>query len=220
MAKVVELVLNEEEYKDGVFAISLVEEPAIELDFVWLAKEKNYEPFKLAAVDEEKRILIGAALVPDFPILRKDKEGNEYYIKFSKETVKRTSELYLNKGNQNNTTLDHAITINGVGVTESWIKEDEEKDKSNIYGIEAPVGTWFVAMKVENGEIWNEYIKTGKVKGFSIEGLFDDKLKVEAQKLQKKTIEERINESEIPNAVFAAIISDFVDYILDDKDEN
>ena len=170
--KLVELVIDEENDFAGIQAISIVDEPAIEEDFVAL---KSHE-IKLAEVDKEKKILMGAALIPNKKIYRSNGE-EEYYIYFSQDTVKKASELFLTKGNQNNSTLEHEIELNGLSVVESWIVEDEKQDKSRKYGFNVPVGTWMVSMKVNNDEIWNNYVKTGKVKGFSIEGHFVDAIK-------------------------------------------
>lgn len=167
---IVELVIDEDEEIAGIEAISVVESPAIEEDFIAL---KNQE-FKLAEIDKEKRILMGAALVPNKPIYRKS-DDKEYYIYFSKATVRKASELFFIKGNQNNSTLEHNMPLTGLSCVESWIVESE-KDKSRHYNLEVPVGTWMVSMKVLNDDIWENYVKTGKVKGFSIEGFFVDKL--------------------------------------------
>lgn len=167
---IIELFIDENDEVSGIEAISVVENPAIEEDFIAL---KNQE-FKLAEVDKEKRILMGAALIPNKPIYRRNGE-NEYYIYFSRETVRKASELFFMRGNQNNSTLEHEIPLTGLSAVESWIVEDE-KDKSRFYGMEVPIGTWMVSMKVLNDEIWENYVKTGKVKGFSIEGYFADKL--------------------------------------------
>lgn len=167
---IVELVIDENDDVSGIEAISVVESPAIEEDFIAL---KNQE-FKLAEVDKEKRILMGAALVPNKPIYRRSGE-DEYYIYFSKDTVRKASELFFIKGNQNNSTLEHNMPLTGLTAVESWIVEGE-KDKTRHYGLDVPVGTWMVSMKVHNDDVWNNYVKTGKVKGFSIEGYFADKL--------------------------------------------
>ena len=79
------------------------------------------------------------------------------------------------KGNQGKATLEHDMALQGICMVESWIKEDMEKDKSAIYGMNDPIGTWMGCLKVTNDEIWNDYVKTGRVKGFSIEGYFADK---------------------------------------------
>lgn len=167
---IIELFIDENDDISGIDAISVVENPAIELDFVAL---KNQE-FKFAEVDKEKRILMGAALVPNKPIFR-NSSGSEYYIYFSRETVRKASELFFKRGNQQRATLEHEAPIHGMTVVESWIVEGE-KDKSRHYGMDVPMGTWMVSMKVDNDEIWNEYIKTGAVRGFSVEAYFTDKL--------------------------------------------
>tara|TARA_R110001632_G_scaffold50_1_gene199 strand:+ start:102 stop:713 length:612 start_codon:yes stop_codon:yes gene_type:complete len=172
--KIIELVLDEENLQDdnGISAISIVESPAIEEDFIAL---KNQE-FKFAEQDKEKKLLLGAALVPNRPIFRKDSTGAEdYYIFFSSETVRKASELFFIKGNQSNSTLEHQSDLEGLTVVESWIVESE-KDKSRHYNLNVPVGTWMVSVKCDNDEIWEDYVKTGKVKGFSIEAYFSDKM--------------------------------------------
>ena len=181
---IVELILDEED-AIGIEAISVVESPAIEEDFIAL---KNQE-FKLAEVDKEKRILMGAALIPNKPIYRRN-EDNEYYIYFSRDTVRKASELFFINGNQNKSTLEHQMPLTGLSVVESWIVEDKEKDKTRMYDMEMPLGTWMVSMKVLNDDIWNNYVKTGKVKGFSIEGYFADK----AERPKDKTIKDDLEE--------------------------
>ena len=170
--RIVELILDEEQEISGIEAISIVENPAIEEDFVAL---KNQQEIKLAEVNKEKRILMGALLIPNKPIYRRNGE-DEYYIYFSKDTVLKASQLYLQKGNQNNSTLEHQHSLQGLSLVESWLIEDEVHDKSRKYGMDLPVGTWMGSVKVNNDDIWNEYVKTGKVKGFSIEGYFADKM--------------------------------------------
>ena len=168
--RIVELILDEDQ-EIGIEAISVVENPAIEEDFIALKSQE----FKLAEVDKEKRILMGALLIPNKPIYRRNGE-DEYYIYFSKDTVLKASQMYLMQGKQNNSTLEHQYEINGLSLVESWIVEDKVHDKSVKYGMDLPLGTWVGAVKVNNNKIWNEFVKTGKVKGFSIEGYFADKM--------------------------------------------
>ena len=170
--RIVELVLDEDQEMAGIEAISIVESPAIEADFVALKAEE----IKLAEIDKEKKILMGALLIPNKPIFRNSDDQDDYYIYFSKETVEKASQLYLKNGNQNNTTLEHQHSLSGLTLVESWLVEDEKFDKSRKYGMNVPVGTWMGSVKVNNDEVWNEYVKTGKVKGFSIEGYFADKM--------------------------------------------
>jgi hypothetical protein len=178
--KLIELILDESMALTGIDAISLVEHPAIEEDFIAL----NSQRVEFATQNEEKRILMGAALVPNKPIYRVDGD-NEFYVYFSEGTVRKASELFFQKAKQNNATLEHEVGINGLTVVESWIIEDEIQDKSKKYGFDLPVGTWMVSMKVNNPEIWDGWVKTGKVKGFSIEGYFVDKMNFSNQELEK-----------------------------------
>ena len=168
---IIELFIDENDEVSGIEAVSIVENPAIEEDFVAL---KNQE-FKFAQIDKEKRILMGAALIPNKPIYRRN-EDNEYYIYFSRDTVRKASELFFIRGNHNKSTLEHQVPLAGLVAVESWIVEDLKKDKSRLYGMEVPLGTWMLSMKVQNEDVWENYVKTGKVKGFSIEGYFADKL--------------------------------------------
>lgn len=168
--RIIELFIDEEGLFSGIDAISIVERPAIEENFIALSEEKQVQ---LAEVDKEKKILMGAALIPNKNIYRRNGE-DEYYIYFSEETVRKASELFLMEGNQNKSTLEHQAELNGLSVVESWIIEDEVHDKSRKYGLNMPVGTWMVSMKVNNDEVWKDYVKSGKVKGFSIEGYFTE----------------------------------------------
>jgi hypothetical protein len=167
---IIELFLDEENEHSGIEAISVVESPAIESDFIAL---KNQE-IRMAQVDKEKRILMGAALIPNKPIYRKNEKDEGYYVYFSSDTVKKASEMFLIRGNQSKATLEHQMAIQNLTVVESWLVDDPKMDKSVKYGLDVPKGTWMVSMKVNNDEIWNDYVKTGKVKGFSIEGFFSD----------------------------------------------
>ena len=169
--KIIELILDEDQEMTGVEAISVVENPAIEEDFIALKSEE----IKLAEINKEKRILMGALLVPNKPIYRRSGD-DEYYIYFSKETVAKASQMFLVNGNQNNSTMEHQYDLKGLSLVESWLVEDEVHDKSRKYGMNVPLGTWMGAVKVNNEEVWNDYVKTGKVKGFSIEGYFADKM--------------------------------------------
>jgi len=169
--KIIELILDENDFEAGIEAISIVSDPAIESPFVALKKQE----IKLAEVDKEKKILMGPLLIPDKPIYRKDENG-EYYIFFSKETINKASQLFLQNGNQSNATLEHASKITGLTLVESWIVEDKQKDKTALYGLDVPVGSWVGSIKVNNDEVWDQYILSGLCKGFSIEGFFADKI--------------------------------------------
>ncbi len=172
---IVELFLEDNDMDTGIDAISIVEYPAIEEDFIALKGKE----FKFQAVDEEKKILMGPLLIPNKPIYRKDDDGKEYYIYFSKETVNQASQLFLKNSKQKNSTLEHAKKLHGLTLVESWIVEDSKMDKSYKMGMEMPEGTWMGSVKVDNDQVWQEFVKTGKVKGFSIEGYFAEQGKRE-----------------------------------------
>ena len=172
--KKVELIIDEESERFGVEAISLVEFPAIESDWVFF----NQDQFlTLAKLDEEQKTLVGAVLIPNKEIPRYDQEKDEKYIVyFTEDTIKQAQELFMSSLRNNSATYEHKVPVEGMTVVESWIKEDKKNDKSNSFGFnKLPLGTWFVKMKVNNPEIWDS-VKEGKVRGFSIEGYFTDKL--------------------------------------------
>jgi len=178
--KLYELLLDENDlFLSGVNAISIVENPAIASDFIALGDQK---PVLLAEVNKDKQILMGAALIPNKPIYRKDGD-EEYYVYFSKETIAKTAEAFFRNNNQNNATLEHAEVLDNMTVFESWIVEDPEFDKSKKYGLEVPAGTWMVSMKVDDKDVWDNYVKDNKVFGFSIEGKFANVLRRESSEM-------------------------------------
>ena len=178
--KIVELVISDDNQELAIDAISLVTSPAIENNFVFFGKEKNNLTF--AKVDEEKRMLISPALIPEKTILRHDPNTpSDYFVFFSKATVRKASELYLKHNNHHKATYQHQDRVSGVLTVESWIIEDSKLDKSTLYGFSLPVGTWMVKMKIENDELWQE-IKSGTLRGLSIEGYFSSAI----ERMQKK----------------------------------
>jgi hypothetical protein len=170
--KLFELFIDELEEMTGVNALSLVENPAIMSDWVALGDQKK---IMLAEVNADRQILMGAALIPNKPIYR-EMDGEEFYIFFSEETVAKAAEMFFKKHNQQNATLEHDQRIDGMTVFESWIVDDPQLDKSKKYGLDVPKGTWMVSMKVDDKNIWDNYVKDDKVFGFSIEGQFANAL--------------------------------------------
>lgn len=171
---IVELVIDEDSQELAIDAISLVSAPAIEQDFVFFGKEKNNLTF--AKIDEDKRMLVSPALIPDKQIFRHDPQTqSDYYVYFSKDTVRKASELYLKNNNHHKATHEHNQRVSGVLTVESWIIDDPKMDKSTLYGFSLPKGTWMVKMRIDNEELWKE-IKSGTLKGLSIEGYFTDKM--------------------------------------------
>lgn len=186
--KITELVISEENEALAIDAISLVTSPAIEVDFVYFNKSKNNLTF--AKVDEEKRELISPALIPNKQIYRYDANtDSEYYVYFSKDTVKKAAYSYLKHNNHHKATYQHEQRVAGVLTVESWIKEGDQ-DKSKLYGFDLANGTWFVKMKIENDDLWQR-IKAGEIKGLSIEGYFIDKL----EKMGKQYTDEEIRKA-------------------------
>ena len=155
----------------GVFAISLVNAPATGEHYIAMAKQEKI--VKFAKVDEEQRILMGLVLQPEQLIYRVDEDGNEFEMFFSAETIKDFSQNFFQSGFQLNSKLEHDEPIEGVTFVESWLVENPKVDKSAAFGLEYPKGSWLVSMKVDNDDIWNNYIKTGELKGFSIDGMVE-----------------------------------------------
>jgi hypothetical protein len=153
----------------GVYGISLVENPAMEGLFIALSKD---EPLQLKEIDKEQRILMGLVLEPNKPIYR-NQNGEEFNIIFNEETIKDLSYGFFKNNNHGNSTIEHDVkqNIQGVTFTESWIVENPKIDKSTNFGFEYPKGSWLAVMKVDSDEIWNDYVKTGKVQGFSIDAM-------------------------------------------------
>jgi hypothetical protein len=140
-----------------------------------IEKGKNSMSKQKFASDDEKRIVLGPAMVPNQKIIRKDKvTGEPYFVYFSSETIKMIAEKYMrNKYIDNNDTQHDGKVVEDVYVIESWIKESDH-DKSNKYGFnELPIGTWFVAMKIRNDEVWQR-VKNGELNGFSVSGYFEE----------------------------------------------
>ena len=194
------MLIDETQELFGVQAVSIVENPAIGSDFIALAEN---EQVMLAEVSKDKRVLMGACLIPDKPIFRKGEE-EDYYIYFSKETIAKTAEAFFRNSNQNNATLEHNETLEGMTIFESWIVEDPKFDKSAKYGLNVPEGTWVVSMKVDDDEVWNNYVKNDKVFGFSIEGTFANKL-VKDVEMSSQEIE--LSEDDVLNETLKMIKS-------------
>jgi hypothetical protein len=196
--RIIELIIDEKDEMSGIDAVSVVKNPAIEENFIALNKHE----VELKKIDEEKRILMGAALVPNKQIYRVNEKKEEYYIFFSEQTVRKASELFLMRSNQNNATYEHKDKLEGLSVVESWIIDDEKSDKSRLYGFDLPKGTWMISMKVNNDEVWSD-VKEGKVKGFSIEGYFADKYEMS---LKETTTEPQDEDEVLLNAIRKIIV--------------
>ena len=190
--KIVELIINEENESLAIDCISLVSEPAIEENLIFMSKAKNN--LTLAKIDTDKREIISPALIPNKNIYRVDENGDDYYVYFSKDTVKNCAYSFLKNNNHHKATYQHKERVSGVLTVESWIIEDPKMDKANLYGFQLKKGTWMVKMKIENDDLWQK-VKSGDIKGLSIEGYFTSKYQ-EMQKAEptNEEILEALNE--------------------------
>jgi hypothetical protein len=181
-----ELVIDENT-DDEVFALSLVSEPAIQSNFIYLNKNGKQLEVKFASIDEEKRLIVGPILIPDMKILRQDSSNEKpYEVFFSKDTVKQAAQKYLADNNANNITVEHERPVDGVSLVESWIVDSTVYDKSKMYGLNAKIGTWMGVFKVNNLQVW-EQVKAGDYKGISLEGIFSH-LKTNLSAVKDKSI--------------------------------
>lgn len=170
MRKIKKYFVNPED--SAVLAMSVVDEPAVESDFIYLSKQQKVDKF-VTLETNEKRMIYGCALRPDFPIYRND-GVEEYYLEFSKDAVEKLARNFMVNGLQQNFTQAHKSEVEGITITESWIKIDMEKDKSIALGLDAelPVGTWLIGAYCNNADVWDK-VKAGTYHGFSVEAIVD-----------------------------------------------
>jgi len=154
----------------GVYAISCVDQPATEQLMEYFNK---VEIMKFEKLDEEKRLIAGVIMRPEIWIDRINKETKErYQVAFSKDTIEKIGQKYMMDKNNNNVTIDHKYTVDNISLVETWFVDNPELDKSKSLNISTLNGDWFGIMKVNNDVVWNDFIKTGLVKGYSVEGMF------------------------------------------------
>ena len=168
----------------GVYAISVVEDPAMQSSFIALNKQ---EEIKLAEVDDVKFLLAGVVLIPDKDVYR-NQGGKEFNIRFSKETIEEVANNFILEGYQGNSSLEHEEKLNGVSIVQSWVVKDPKNDTANAYGLpkeDIKEGSWVVLYKCDNKEIYNKAIN-GEIKGFSIDGLFSlEKINLKSETMTK-----------------------------------
>lgn len=161
-----DIVLNED--NQGVGMISLVDDPAIKVNWIKLAKENSLN-FK---TDKEKQMLFGPFLIPDMLIYRSDTKNGEYYVRFSKEQIDKIATKFNEDLNNKNINFQHTNEKVDAFVSQNWIIENEQ-DKSRMFGFDLPEGTWFGGVKVKDEAFWLDKVKNEEVKGFSVEILAD-----------------------------------------------
>ena len=165
--------------EDGVNIISLVEFPAVERNFIQLSKEVKL------SLNEEKRELLGVALIPDFPIYRRDEQG-EYYITFNAESIRKIAIDFYKKLNVNMADVEHTHNLeNGITYFQSLIIDKGQGICPTAFK-DLPDGTWIVGCKIDNDEVWNA-VKSGEVKGFSIDGYFHAEPEKQEEKPEEKS---------------------------------
>jgi len=184
MVKSFELILDDNE--DGVYAISLVDKPAIKEN--WLALSESHK-IEFKEIESKKNILLGAVLIPDLEIDRINENKEIFKVHFSGETIQKIAHKFMKQGYQSESTLNHKTKVDGVTVVETWLKEDMVHDKSVKYGFDYPLNTWMVAISVENDDI-KAKVKSGEIKGFSIEGFFNQKQKMSEDEIAYNKIKE------------------------------
>ena len=170
-APVYEITFSDDD-NSGIRLVSLVKDPAIEVNGMFFNKEMKDYGFKNI---KEKQMIVGPGMIPDMRIPRKDDDGDLYFVFFSKDTIKEL----VNKFNRNNTgksiNIEHSSTMAPAFISQNWIVEDSYYDKSKMYGFNLPVGSWFIECKVEDKEFWDKSVKEDGLFSFSIEGLLGQK---------------------------------------------
>ena len=194
-----------------IYAVSLVEDEAVESGFIALSKQKKPMDFKIH--NEEKRMLYGVALRADFPIYRRYGE-DEFYLTFDANAIERLVNKFMSHYGQKSFTIDHMEPAEGIVITESWLVKDTENDKSNALGLEnVSEGSWIIGCKINNDEIWQS-IKEGRWHGFSIESWIDMEEIEEFKKINKenKEIDMAVKKSKFEEMIdkIKSIISDAV----------
>ncbi len=190
-----ELIISDENV-DEVFAISMVDDPAIEAYGNYFHKEEiHFKEIK------EEGLFMAPILIPNKKILRVDGSGVPYEVYFSPETIKRLSQMYLEKKYQDSVTLEHDMKVDGITLVESWVKESIEKDKSKLYGLNVPAGSWLGTFKIDNAEM-KEKFRKGEVSAVSIEGIFEHMERTPKEQLQS-----------------AMLMESFADYMMKDVEE-
>jgi hypothetical protein len=171
-APVYEIYIGEDD-NTGIRLVSLVEDPAIDVKGMFFKKEELHE-WKFTNI-EDKQMIVGPALIPNKKIPRKDEDGELYFVYFTEDTIKLMVEKFNRENNNKSINIDHSNEMVNAYIQQNWIIEDSYYDKSKMYGYNLPKGTWFIAVKVEDKDQWNQYVKEGGRYSFSVEGLMGQK---------------------------------------------
>jgi len=197
--------------------ISLVEDPAIQIDWLAFSKDGSFQgkekQMEFKVQDASKRMITGVFLIPDKPIYRVSETGEEFAVVFSADDIERAVKKFHSKGYGKNIDTEHNVEKNGCYVVDSWFIRDENQNPLKPYGFkDIPVGSWVGTVHVPNEEYWNHYIKTGHLKGFSVMGMFKfgkkSEIEMEFSKQEKFTKEE------------LELINKIADLLIDDENES
>lgn len=208
--KIKEALIDE---NSGVYAIALVEQPAIEENFLMFSEDIE---LKFSILSDEEQIFVGPVMLPNKKIKRLDDNNEKYYIFYSADTIKKMAYKYLIDKNQANVNLEHKLFVDNVILVESWISTDSKSDKSyHLFNKEYPAGTWFATIKVLDTELWNT-LKESNFNGFSLQGDFivKDHSEIIEEVFSDKNNTDDIN---IINDVYNILIINDIDMNEDEK---
>ena len=168
-----EIVIDDSK-NTGIRLISIVGDPAIEMKGVAFNADSSPKEYEFKA-QADKQIIVGPVMIPNKKILRKRGDGSKYYTVFKQDTIEKMVQKFNSSGTNRRINVDHSNKMVDAYIMESWLVEDIYYDKSRIYGFDVPVGTWMVAIKVEDTNFWNDEVKDLGKYGFSVEGLMGER---------------------------------------------
>ena len=170
--------------RDGIIAISFVEEPAVESNFMLFGKQ-----IPLFFANEERKNILGVIMRADFPIYRRDEDGNEFYVTYSADTIAKMAQKYFVSGAVNTTSINHnGETLDGVSLVQWYIKDTDKGIVPNGFD-DVKDGSLFAEFHIENENLWTA-CKDGTFKGFSLEGYFTtEKTNLKSDKMENKIMQ-------------------------------
>jgi len=186
------LIDDDDKDSTGMRFVSIVDDPAIEVKGMFFNSKGSLKNLEFKPVADQQ-MLVGPALIPDKNIFRSDEDG-EYYIRFSKDTVKKMVEKFNRNQNNRSINVDHSNVMVDAFIMENWIVQDSVYDKSKFYGFNLPVGSWFVCMKILDQKFWDDQVKKGGKYSFSIEGMLYQSLTPMQLNKEYNDLEELLND--------------------------
>lgn len=197
--------------EDGVFCMSLVENPATKTQLVMFEDESKLLQFQ----DDEKQIVYSVAMRPNMLIPRKDINGEPAMVFYTEETIADLQQNFFKKNHHNGATVNHDGKVReDMYIFESWIVQDPEKDKATLLGMQVQKGDWVTAQKIENKEVWQD-VKSGKLTGFSIEAYLEPVLINNKVEMTKEEIDARIKRVLMESQLGTKYTIEDKDYFID-----